>query len=329
MTPLANPTNPMGPTRSTRSPRRRRAAVAALALCAGLAGAPAALADTYTQTRHPIVLVHGLLGFDAIGPVNYWYGIPSALREGGARVFVTQQSAANASEVRGEQLLSQLRQLKAAHGIQKFNLVGHSHGGHTVRYVAAVAPELVASVTTVGTPHQGSKVADGIQRDAAATGTTGVLSAIVDAFSAFLGWISGGGGLPQDSLAALKSLNTAGALAFNARFPAGAPTTPCGQGPAVASNGVRYYSASGTSVWTNVLDLSDPALLLTSAYYGSEDNDGLVGRCSSRWGTVLRDNYGWNHLDEVNQAFGLRHLFAADPVAFFRSHANRLRNLGL
>jgi len=318
-------------TSPTRQRHRRiamRTLVAACAISAGLLAAPAH-ADTYTQTRHPIVLVHGLLGFDAIGPLNYWHGIPSALRSGGATVYVTQQSAANASEVRGEQLLAELRRLKAAYGHQKFNLVGHSHGGQTVRYVASVAPELVASATTVGTPHQGSKVADGIERDAASTGTTQLVASIVDGFSKFLGWLSGNPSLPQNSLAALTSLNTRGAQAFNARFPAGAPTSYCGQGPAVAANGVRYYSASGTSVWTNVLDLSDPALALTSTYFKGEANDGLVSRCSSRWGTVLRDDYGWNHLDEVNQAFGLRGLFAADPVAFYRAHANRLKSLGL
>lgn len=299
-----------------------------LALCLALLLAPGARADTYTQTRYPVVLVHGLLGFDAIGPINYWYGIPSALRSGGATVYVSQESASNSSEVRGEQLLADLRRLKAAYGYQKFNLVGHSHGGQTVRYVAAVAPDLVASVTTVGTPHQGSKVADGIERDAAATGTTGVIATIVNAFSSFISWISGAPSLPQDSLAALESLDTAGAQAFNARYPAGAPTSACGQGPASA-NGVRYYSIGGTSVWTNLLDLSDPALALTSVYFGGEANDGLVSRCSSHWGTVLRDDYPWNHLDEVNQAFGLRGLFTPDPVAFYRAQANRLKSLGL
>ena len=88
-----------------------------------------------------------------------------------------------------------------------------------VRYLAAVAPELIASVTTMGTPHQGSKVADGIKRDAAAT--TGLVAALVDAFSSFLSWISGSPGLPQDSLAALQSLDTPGAATFNARFPVG------------------------------------------------------------------------------------------------------------
>lgn len=300
------------------------------ALAAPLAAAPLAAraADTYTQTRHPVVLVHGLLGFDAIGPVNYWYGIPSALRAGGATVYVTQQSAANTSEQRGEQLLATLRQLRAAHGHAKFNLIGHSHGGQTVRYVAAVDPGLIASVTTVGTPHQGSKVADAIEAATDATGTTGAVAAVTNALAGFISWLSGGSSLPQDSLGALKSLNTRGAMAFNARFPQGAPTTACGSGPA-SVNGVRYWSASGTSVLTNVLDLSDPLLGATSVFFGFEQNDGLVGRCSSRWGTVLRDDYGWNHLDEVNQSFGLRGLFAADPVAFYRAHANRLKNAGL
>lgn len=300
-----------------------------LAACLCLLLAPAArAADTYTQTRYPIVLVHGLLGFDALGPFDYWYGIGSALSSGGAKVFVSQESAANSSEVRGEQLLSELRQLKAAYGYGKFNLIGHSHGGQTVRYVAAVAPDLVASVTTVGTPHQGSKVADGIKRDAANTGTTQLVASIVDAFSTFLSWLSGAPTLPQDSLAALESLDTPGAQAFNAKYPAGAPTSPCGQGPATA-NGVRYYSVGGTALWTNLFDLSDPALALTATYFGSEPNDGLVGKCSSHWGVVLRDDYPWNHLDEVNQAFGLRGLFAPDPGAFYRSQANRLKSAGL
>jgi triacylglycerol lipase len=302
--------------------------ILALAVCLGALAAGAARADTYTQTRYPVVLVHGLLGFDAIGPVNYWYGIPSALRSGGATVYVSQESASNASEVRGEQLLAELRRLKAAYGYAKFNLVGHSHGGQTVRYVAAVAPELVASVTTMGTPHQGSKVADGIKRDLAATGMTGLVAKIVNAFSTFISWLSGSPSLPQDSLAALQSLDSAGAAAFNASFPAGAPTSACGQGPASA-NGVRYYSASGTSVLTNVFDIIDPFLGLTSLYFGGESNDGLVSRCSSHWGTVLRDDYPWNHLDEVNQSFGLRGLFTPDPVAFFRAHANRLKLAGL
>jgi len=301
----------------------------ALACLATAAALPlSAQADTYTQTRHPIVLVHGLFGFDAVGPINYWYGIPSALRSGGARVYVPQQSAANASEVRGEQLLAELRRLKAAHGHQKFNLIGHSHGGHTIRYVAAVAPDLVASVTTVGTPHLGSPVADVIRAGTGVTGTTATLTALVNGFANVISVLSGSPGLPQNSEAAMISLTTQGSAAFNQRFPQGRPTSYCGTGPA-SVNGVRYYSASGNSVLTNVLDPLDGFLGLSSLAFWGQDNDGLVGRCSSRWGTVLRDNYPWNHLDEVNQAFGLRGLFTPDPVAFYRTQANRLKQAGL
>ena len=133
---------------------------------------------------------------------------------------------------------------------------------------------------------------------------------------------------PQDALGALTSLSSAGAASFNARFPQGMPTTSCGQGPASA-NGIRYYSWGGTSALTHLLDASDPMLGASSLFFGSEPNDGLVGRCSSHLGVVLRDDYGWNHLDEVNQIFGLTSWFASNPKSVLRSHANRLKNAGL
>ena len=66
-----------------------------------------------------------------------------------------------------------------------------------------------------------------------------------------------------------------------------------------------------------------------SLFFGWEQNDGLVGKCSSHWGVVLRDDYGWNHLDEVNQVLGLRGLFASSPASVYRAHANRLKSAGL
>jgi triacylglycerol lipase len=237
-------------------------------------------------------------------------------------------SGAATSEARGEQLLKQLRALKAAYGYPKFNLIGHSHGGATSRYVAAVAPDLIASVTTVGAPHAGSKVADAIKNLTSWTGTTGTVAALANALAGTIAWLSGSPTLPQDSLGSLQSLNTVGAADFNRRFPQAAPTSACGQGAEVV-NGIRYYSVGGTSVATNILDVSDGLLVASSVFFGFEQNDGLVSQCSSHWGTVLKDNYAWNHLDEVNQGFGLRGLFSQDPVAFYRSQANRLKAAGL
>ena len=133
---------------------------------------------------------------------------------------------------------------------------------------------------------------------------------------------------PQDALGALVSLSSDGAADFNARFPQGIPTSSCGQG-ASKVNGIRYYSWGGTSVLTHVLDASDPLLGASSLFFGWEQNDGLVGQCSSHMGVVLRDDYGWNHLDEVNQVFGLTSWFASSPKSVLRAHANRLKNAGL
>ncbi|MBD8527714.1 esterase/lipase family protein [Pseudomarimonas arenosa] len=307
------------------SPLFRRLA-AVLLLCALPLYAQAA---GYTQTKHPIVLVHGLLGFDSLlGVYDYWYGMPQELRSGGAKVYVVNISSSHYTEVRGEQLIDELDTLKALYGHSKFNLVGHSHGGPTARYAASVRPDLVASVSTIGSPHAGSKVADGLDSSLPpGSPLRPLVVGFVDALSVFLEWLSGDDD-PQYALGALASLTTQGANAFNARHPHGKPSSSCGQGAAVV-NGVRYYSWSGTSVLTHLLDPSDALLGASSLFYGFEANDGLVGRCSSHWGVVLRDNYGWNHLDEVNQMFGFTSWFASSPKSVLRAHANRMKNAGL
>lgn len=282
----------------------------------------------YTTTKYPIVLVHGLFGFDTAASIDYFYGIPSALRSGGATVYVAQVSAANSTEVRGEQLLTQVKQILAATGAAKVNLIGHSHGGPTIRYVAGVAPQLVASVTSVGGVNKGSKVADQLRGllppgsvvEAFANGAANALANIITL-------LSDGGPLPQKSIAALDSLSTAGSLKFNGKFPQGIPTTACGEG-AYTVNNIRYYSWSGGVALTNALDASDTPLgVLTLGF--SEANDGLVSSCSSRLGKVINANYVMNHLDEINHLFGVVSLLETNPVTVFRQHANRLQLAGV
>ncbi len=282
----------------------------------------------YTKTKYPIVLVHGLGGFDELfGVYEYWFGIPDELRNGGAKVFVTEVSQLNSSEERGEQLIAQIEQIVAITGKPKVNLIGHSQGGLDVRYVAAVRPDLVASVTTVGSPHKGAALADFLRANVQnGSFTETVLAFFGNSLGTVLGFISGTNN-PQDAIAALDSLTTSGLTTFNAHYPQGVPTTACGSGASVV-NGIRYYSWSGTGVLTNVLDVSDPALGLSSLVY-REANDGLVGRCSSHLGSVIKDNYFYNHLDEVNQLLGLVSIFEANPTSVFRTHANRLKNAGL
>ena len=308
------------------------------AVCAGVAvfgaalvAAPAAHASTGSKTKYPLVLVHGFIGFDNIlGVVNYFYDIPGNLRSDGATVYIASVNPSQTTEFRGEELIQQMKQWAAKDGVKKFNLIGHSHGGPTVRYAAGVAPAMVASVSTMAGTHFGSKVADEI---GANTTPDGGFDKAATAGLKLISWLTGNKTTSDtDLLTALGALSTAGSVAFNAKFPVGAPTTACGQGPEVASvagHSMKWYSFSGNVVKTNSWDVSDLLLSYTGDYFKGEANDGLVSQCSSHWGKSIKDNYPWNHLDEVNQVLGSIGKGAPEPVAFYKQHANRLKWGGL
>ncbi len=283
----------------------------------------------YTSTKYPLVLVHGLMGFDNLLGIDYFHKIPVSLSRSGAHVFTTPVSSLNNSELRGEQLLLQVEQILALTGAEKVNLIGHSQGAQTIRYVASVRPDIVASVTSVGGVNFGSPVAD-VVREGLTPGSEleGTAKLVFEAFGRLIALLSGNSNLPQDAVGALDSLTTQGALIFNQKYPEGLPSKACGQGPMLAENGVYYFSWSGTKVLTNLFDPSDIPLGVTSLLIAT-DNDGLVSRCSSHLGYVIKDNYRMNHLDEINQFVGLHHLFETDPVSIYRRHAHRLQQLGL
>lgn len=312
---------------------KRMLASLALTLGALSVTAPALALSDYAKTKYPIVFVHGVAGFKNIGPMEYWNGIPADLQANGATTFVTQVSPFESTEVRGEQLIRQVEEILAITGAAKVNLIGHSHGGPTIRYVGGVLPGKVASLTTVSGVNRGSAFADLLLKASnlpviGAPGTD-LITSLVNGFGGFMGLVSGES-FNNDSYATLQTLSTAGSLAFNSKFPAGIPTTACGEG-AYAANGIRNYSWSGTAVFTNALDPLDMFFGLTSmAFLGTDDwqNDGMVGRCSSHFGRVIRDNYFMNHTDVVN-LLGLVSLLEVNPKTVYRQHANRLKWAGL
>lgn len=302
----------------------------ALGLALLLAAPPLALAQPATDaaaTRYPIVLIHGFLGFDTLLGMDYWFGIPGPLREAGAKVFVPQVAAIDSNEARGEQLLRQLEQYRAQSGAEKFNLIGHSQGGMTARYVAVQRPEWVASITTVGSPHKGSAFADWL-RARFAEGSVGERLAVrAFALTGRLIDLGSRGGYAQQPLAALDSMTSTGAADFNARHPAGIPTADCGEGE-YEVDGIRFWSWGSIGHFSTGIDPSDGALWLTGLPF-EEENDGLVGRCSTHFGEVLRDDYPHNHMDQTNLLFGLDGGGEDEPVALYLAHAARLKAAGL
>ena len=120
------------------------------------------------------------------------------------------------------------------------------------------------------------------------------LAGFVNALSVFIEVLSGDND-PQNALGAGVS-NSAGSAAFNNQHPQGQAHSACGQGAAVV-NGVRYspWAAPACSPTSSTPPMHCWAPAACSL--AGEQNDGLVGKCSSHWGVVLRDNYPWNHLD--------------------------------
>ena len=71
----------------------------------------ATLRDSYEAPKHPIILAHGLLGFDelhlagkVLPGVHYWYGITEALAAKGIEVITAAVPPSGRIEVRAERL---------------------------------------------------------------------------------------------------------------------------------------------------------------------------------------------------------------------------------
>jgi triacylglycerol lipase len=118
----------------------------------------------FARLDAPIVLAHGLFGFTRIGlgPVtltSYFRGIPEAMQAVGNRVLVTRVQSVAGVERRARRLGEQIDR---AFGDEPVHLIGHSMGGLDARRLLADESwqDRILSITTIGTPHLGSSLAD-------------------------------------------------------------------------------------------------------------------------------------------------------------------------
>jgi triacylglycerol lipase len=292
-------------------------------------GAPTLSHAGYTDTRHPIVLVHGVTGFNTLGGlINYFHDIPWNLERSGAQVYSASVSFVNSSEQRGQQLANYVNGL----GHSKVNLMAHSQGAPTSRVTASLIPHKIASITSINGVNKGSKVAD-VVRGIIPPGSyvEGGAQAIANALGDIVNALSSADN-PQNGLAALETLTTRGTTDLNNALGwKGVNRWSC-SGTAedqwINGNRVKMFSWTGKAVYTNWTDVSDPFLGITSLAFGNEDSDGLVGVCATKMGNVIGTHYDMNHVDAINHIFGARSWWT-NPVSLYRSQANRLKNRGL
>lgn len=110
----------------------------------------------------PIVLVHGVLGFDHVAvlgqKVVYFRGIADLLRAHGATVYTAKLPPLSSVPDRARALAEFVDALPC----DRVNLVAHSMGGLDSRYALARLglADKVSSLITIATPHRGTPLAD-------------------------------------------------------------------------------------------------------------------------------------------------------------------------
>ena len=102
-------------------------------------------------------------GIDLLDSRHYFKGIRSHLEDNGHLVRHTQVSFAADVKTRAEELKAQIKDILTETDSEKVHLISHSMGGLDARHMIvdhATMTSAVHSLTTIGTPHWGSPVAD-------------------------------------------------------------------------------------------------------------------------------------------------------------------------
>jgi len=286
---------------------------------------------------YPIVLAHGFFGFEdfaGAGFADYYWGVREDLIElGELDVYTPAVDPFNDSTTRGMQLLAAVEAVIDETGAQKVNLIGHSQGGLDARVVAHLRPDIVASVTTVSTPHHGSPIAD----YALLIPGGAVVDVLVQLFG---GPLWGAIDSSTSLVASMEQFSTDGIAEFNKTY--------------TDAPGVAYASIAGRSDnelapsecasedappflanWAGVTDPIDPLFAAAEAIVdggilSSIPNDGLVRVDDAKWGTFL-GCIPADHIDEIGHLFGdgSGGDNPFDHLVFYRNVVGYLRARGL
>ena len=115
------------------------------------------------STAYPIILVHGIAvkdfkKFKAFGRIE------RNLRAQGFCVYTAKTDGFGTIEHNAETLKIEILNILKTEGAEKVNIIAHSKGGLDSKYMITQLDmgEKVASLTTLCTPHKGSKIADNI-----------------------------------------------------------------------------------------------------------------------------------------------------------------------
>jgi triacylglycerol lipase len=109
--------------------------------------------------KYPILLVHGAGFRDKAFGINYWGRIPEEFERRGIKVYYGGTDAWGSVESNARLLMRKIENIIRETGLDRINIIAHSRGGLEARYLISSlhADGLVASLTTISTPHRGVK----------------------------------------------------------------------------------------------------------------------------------------------------------------------------
>ncbi len=234
------------------------------------------------NTKYPLVLIHGT-GFRDRKHLNYWGRIPKVLIDRGCLIFYGQQDSWATIENNAAIIKNNIEKIIAETSAEKVNLIAHSKGGLEARYLISSLQmsDKIASLTTIATPHHGSKTMDLICK------LPRFLFSLVSVFANL--WFRIIGDSKPDFHSACRQFTTYFAEKFNAENP--------------DVEGVHYQSYA--AVMKN--SFSDMFMFIPHFVVNliEGENDGLVTLKAAEWTnfkSVLRGstNRGISHADEVD-----------------------------
>jgi triacylglycerol lipase len=235
-----------------------------------------------------IILVHGVLGFRERFGVEYFRGVAEHFRAKGLTVLVPELDPTQGIEFRGNQLCDQINAAfgnGSMHPQEKTHIVAHSMGGLDSRYLLSPISgkqlrSPVHSLTTISTPHQGSLIADLIDKP------NDLIPFAHLPFNPFGNPLVDGLSALGISLNGLHDLKTASCQAFSVKH--------------VNNPQVAYFSVSGGG--RSAFPATASFFLLFHSYISAQtgqSNDGLVTVSSGTWGTFDANTWPGDHAEMV------------------------------
>ena len=101
------------------------------------------------------------MGFRDRKHLCYWGRVPKTLESMGARIFFGHQDAVGSVKDNADIIAQSLDKALEITGAEKVNILAHSKGGLEARYLVNHGyKDKIASITTIDTPHHGSRSVD-------------------------------------------------------------------------------------------------------------------------------------------------------------------------